>query len=47
MECGLCHGLGRLSEFGETWPCPLCSVEIEEEKELTEGEELNKAAESN
>ena len=36
LHCGLCHDLGYLEEYGESWPCPLCTKpEIEEEKELT------------
>ncbi len=36
MTCGLCHGLGRFSEYGETWPCPACNPEPEERTMITE-----------
>lgn len=28
--CGLCHGIGSFSEYGDSWPCPACSSKAEE-----------------
>ena len=49
LTCGICHGRGELTEFGESWPCPLCLdaeekafLEVEEEKFAREYEEIRR-----